>query len=126
MGLWSKFIAENNYCPGKSCKYYSKCFLWRARNNARNAHIVLVNHSLLFSDLASDQAVLSEYNHLIFDEAHNIEKVATEYLGIETSLWNFRDALQKLYYKDRRETGILVHIKKRIQLSDLDESNQDL
>lgn len=126
MSIWSKFIAENNYCPGKSCKYYSHCFLWRARNNAKNAHIVLVNHSLLFSDVASDRAVLSEYTNLILDEAHNIEKVATEYLGLEISLWNFRDAFQKLFQKERIQTGILVQLRKRVQACDLENSKKDL
>ncbi len=126
MGLWSKFIAENNYCPGKSCKYYSQCFLWRARNNARDAHLVLVNHSLLFSDLAAEQAVLSEYSNVIFDEAHNIEKIATDYLGIEISLWNFRDSFQKLFQKERIETGILVQMRKRVQLSDMESAKKDL
>jgi len=126
MGLWSKFIAENNYCPGKSCKYYKDCFLMRARNNARDAHLVLVNHSLLFSDLAADQAILAEYKNVIFDEAHNIEKVATDYLGIELSRWNFRETLQKLYQKERIETGVVVQLKKRTQLSDLNESLKKL
>lgn len=126
MGLWSKFIAENNYCPGKSCKYYTQCFLWRARNNARDAHLVLVNHSLLFSDLAADQAVLAEYANLILDEAHNIEKVATEYLGIEISYWNFRDSFRKLYQKEKLETGILVQMKKRVQMSDMAQAKKKL
>ena len=126
LSLWSKLIAENNYCPGKHCKYYRDCYLMRARNNARNAHLVLVNHSLLFSDLAADQAVLAEYKNVIFDEAHNIEKVATDYLGIELSRWNFRDALQKIYQKDRMETGISVQLKKRAQMSELPDSIKKL
>lgn len=125
-GLWSKFIAEDNYCPGKSCKYYRQCFLWRARNNARSAHIVVTNHSLLFSDLAAENAVLSEYTNVVFDEAHNIEKVATEYLGIQISLWHFRELFFKLYQKDRYETGILVQLRKRIQLSDIESHIKDL
>jgi len=119
VGLWSKLIAENNYCPGRSCKFYDKCFLMRARNNARDAHIVLVNHSLLFSDLAAEQAVLSDYVNVIFDEAHNIEKTATEYLGTEVSVWQFRDFYQKLYKKDGMETGVLIQLKKRVQLGNL-------
>ena len=126
IGLWSKLIAENNYCPGRSCKYYNQCFLWRARNNARNAHLVLVNHSLLFSDLAADQAILSEYSNLILDEAHNIEKVATDYLGIDISLWSFRDALRKLYQRERYETGVLAQLQKRLQMSDIEESKKVL
>ncbi len=120
--LWNKLIAENNYCPGKSCKFYDRCFLMKARNNARDAHLVLVNHSLLFSDLAADNAVLADYKNVILDEAHNIEKTATDYLGVETKLWQFRDFLNKLYTKDRRETGVLVQLKRRIQQGKLSQS----
>jgi predicted DnaQ family exonuclease/DinG family helicase len=124
-GLWTKFIAENNYCPGKVCKYYDRCFLMKARNNARDAHIVLVNHSLLFSDLAADNAVLSEYANVIFDEAHNVEKTATEYLGVEITLWQFRDFFNKLYMKEKIATGVLVQLKRRIQSGKLKQSHLD-
>ncbi|RMF61245.1 MAG: hypothetical protein D6748_02110, partial [Calditrichaeota bacterium] len=124
-GLWSKFIAENNYCPGKSCKYYDKCYLMRARNNAKDAHIVLVNHSLLFSDLATEHAILSDYVNVIFDEAHNIEKTATEYLGISINIWEFREFLNKLYVRERIETGLLIQLKRRIQKGTLKRSHLD-
>ncbi|RMG66587.1 MAG: DEAD/DEAH box helicase, partial [Calditrichaeota bacterium] len=123
-GLWSKFIAENNYCPGRSCKFYDRCFLMRARNQAKEAHLVLVNHSLLFSDLAAEQAVLDNYVNLIIDEAHNIEKTATDYLGIQVTLWDFREFFTKLYSKDRMETGILLQLKKRLQLASMNPSHQ--
>ncbi|UCF63011.1 MAG: 3'-5' exoribonuclease [bacterium] len=125
-GLWSKFIAEDNYCPGRSCKYYKDCFLWRARNNAKDAHLVLVNHSLLFSDLVTDHTVLNEYVNVILDEAHNIEKVATEYLGAQITIWDFKETFQKLYSKERFETGILIQLRKRIQLSEMENSQKEL
>ncbi len=121
--LWSKMIAENNYCPGKTCKYYDKCFLMKARNNARDAHLVLVNHSLLFSDLAADNAVLSDYQNVVFDEAHNIEKTATDYMGVEITTWQFRDLFRKLYNKDKFETGILVQIRRRMTSGSLPEAH---
>lgn len=123
-GVWSKFIAENNYCPGRTCPYYDRCFLWRARNNARDAHLVLVNHSLLFSDLAADQAILGDYVNVIFDEAHNIEKTATDYLGTEITLWEFRDFFRKLYGKDKMETGILVQLKRRVQQGNIETAHR--
>ena len=123
-GLWSKFIAENNYCPGRSCKYYDRCFLWKARNHARDAHLVLVNHSLLFSDLATEQAILGDYVNLVLDEAHNIEKTATEYLGTAITLWEFRDLFRKLYAKDKIETGVLVQLKRRAQQGKLGASSK--
>ena len=125
MGLWTKLIAENNYCSGKACKYYDRCYLMKARNNARDAHLVLVNHSLLFSDLAADNAVLAEYKNVIFDEAHNIEKTATEYLGVEITLWQFRDFLNKLYQKERHETGVLIQLGRRLEAGQLQRSHLD-
>ncbi len=125
MGLWSKFIADNTYCPGKPCKFYDRCFLMKARNQARNAHLVLVNHSLLFSDLAADNAILAEYQNVIFDEAHNIEKTATDYLGMEATLWQFRDFLNKLYSKERKETGVLVQLRRHLQHGNLKPSHLD-
>ncbi|GAB4332154.1 MAG: helicase C-terminal domain-containing protein [Calditrichia bacterium] len=123
--LWRKLIAENNYCPGKSCKYYNDCFLWRARNHARNAHLVLVNHSLLFSDIATDQAVLSEYANVIIDEAHNIEKVATEYLGHSVSIWDFREPLRRLYFREKYATGVLKQMQKWIPSGALESSETE-
>lgn len=125
MNLWTKMIAENNYCPGKSCKFYDKCFLMKARNHARDAHLVLVNHSLLFSDLATNNAVLGEYVNAIFDEAHNLEKTATEYLGYDATLWQFRDFLNKLYQKDRSETGVLIQLKRRIMAGQLKQFQRE-
>jgi len=121
-GLWNKLIAENNYCSGRQCKYYSECFLIRARNNARAADIVIVNHSLLFSDLVTENSILGEYNNLIIDEAHNIEKTAAEYLGIRFNWWTFRNVYHNLYEQEPRKTGTLVQLDFRLQKSSLDSN----
>ena len=97
----------------------------RARNNARGAHLVLVNHSLLFSDLAADNAILGEYENLIVDEAHNIEKTATEYLGVKISIWDFRAFFNKLFQGGRRATGILPSLQKRIMGGKLSQVQYD-
>ena len=124
IGLWSKFIAENNYCPGRSCKYYNDCFLWKARNQAAQAHLVFVNHSLLFADLAADNAVLADYQNVIFDEAHNIEKTATDYLGVSVNIWEFREVFRRLYTREKRELGILVQLKQRLRYADIEETHK--
>jgi predicted DnaQ family exonuclease/DinG family helicase len=113
-GLWGKLIAENNYCPGRSCKFYNDCFLMRVRNNARRADIVVVNHSLLFSDLITDNSILGEYHNVIIDEAHNIEKTAGEYLGVRFNWWSFRNIYHKLYEEEPRKAGTLVQLEFRL------------
>lgn len=121
-GLWSKLIAENNYCPGRQCKFYNECFLIKARNNARTADIVIVNHSLLFSDLVTENSILGEYNNLIIDEAHNIEKTAAEYLGIRFNWWSFRNVYHNLYEQEPKKAGALVQLEFRLSQSSLDSN----
>lgn len=125
-GLWNKLIAENNYCPGRQCKFYNECFLIRARNNARAADLVIVNHSLLFSDLVTENSILGEYNNLIIDEAHNIEKTAAEYLGIRFNWWSFRNVYHHLYEQEPKKTGALVQLEFRLYQSNLDSSIKGL
>jgi predicted DnaQ family exonuclease/DinG family helicase len=121
-GLWNKLIAENNYCPGRQCKFYNNCFLIRARNNARSADLVIVNHSLLFSDLVTENSILGEYNNLIIDEAHNIEKTAAEYLGIRFNWWSFRNVYHNLYEQEPKKAGTLVQLEYRLSQSNLDSN----
>ncbi len=121
IGLWSKFIAESSYCPGRSCKYYKECFLMKARDNARKADVVVVNHSLLFSDLASNHSILDEYRNLIVDEAHNIESAAADYLGVRVSFWNFRNIYHKLYEEEPKRTGALQQLEFRLSKGRADE-----
>jgi ATP-dependent DNA helicase DinG len=121
-GLWNKLIAENNYCPGRQCKFYNECYLIKARNNARAADVVIVNHSLLFSDLVAENSILGEYNNLIIDEAHNIEKTAAEYLGVRFNWWSFRNVYHNLYEQEPKKTGALVQLEYRLNKSSLDSN----
>ncbi|MBN2425533.1 MAG: 3'-5' exoribonuclease [Calditrichaceae bacterium] len=121
IGLWSKFVAESSYCPGKSCKYYEDCFLMKARRNAQTSDIVVVNHSLLFSDLAADHVALNEYRNLIIDEAHNIENAAAEYLGARVSFWTFRNLYHKLYDEEPKKSGALQQLDLRISQGKIDD-----
>ena len=116
-GLWGKLIAENNYCPGRTCKYYNDCFLMKARNNARSSDLVIINHSLLFSDLVTDNSILGGYSNLIIDEAHHLEKTASEYLGIRFNWWTFRNIYHKIYEEEPKKNGLLVQLEYRLSKS---------
>jgi len=90
--LWARMDARRDRCLGTKCKDYNRCFLTLMRQKAMEADIVVVNHHLFFADLAirkSDAAaILPDYSAVIFDEAHDIEDVATEYFGFHVS--NYR------------------------------------
>jgi Rad3-related DNA helicase len=97
----------------------------KARNGARKADIVVVNHSLLFSDLVTDNSILGEYQNLVLDAAHNIEKTAGDYLGIRFNWWSFRNAYYKLYDERPRKTGALIQLEFRMSKSHLPEYLSD-
>src|SRR5499426_188774 len=90
--LWARMDARRDRCLGTKCKDYDRCFLTIMRQKAMEADIVVVNHLLFFADLAirkSDvAAILPDYSAVIFDEAHELEDVATDYFGFHIS--NFR------------------------------------
>lgn len=119
-GLWAKLCSEPGTCLKQKCKFRDTCFLVSIRRKAMGAHLVVVNHSLLFSDLASDNAVLGDYVHLILDEAHNVEKVATQYLGKEFSIWRMKNLVNRLYSKDVVEIGTLVLLSQHISQAKTD------
>ncbi len=92
--LWSRLDARRDRCLGTKCKDYDRCFLTLVRQKAMEADIVIVNHHLFFADLSIRKtdmaAILPDYSAVIFDEAHDLEDVATEYFGFHVS--NYRIA----------------------------------
>ena len=90
---WSKASAgEGGWCPG--LRDGGACFLRTARERAEQAHIVVVNHALLMSDLARGGGLIPEYKHLIIDEAHNLEDAATRQLGFQVVPGSLDQALE--------------------------------
>lgn len=122
-GLWQKINAEGGACP--RCVFKEECYVNRARSAAALSHIVIINHALLLSDLAADNAVLNDYSHLIIDEAHNLEKVAVQHMTIEAGGWRMRNILRKLYVRDGMETGLLATLKWRSEHSPMKQVWKD-
>jgi ATP-dependent DNA helicase DinG len=89
-GAWREVSASGETCLGKECDRYDECFVNVARAKAAEADLVLVNHHLFFADLAMRTSragveVLPPYEAVVFDEAHALEDVATEYFGLMVS-----------------------------------------
>lgn len=81
--VWRNISVSEEGCPLYECRFRQKglCFYDRARRQAHAAHVLVVNHALLLADLSMGGGVLPEYNHLVIDEAHNLEDEATDALG---------------------------------------------
>jgi len=95
---WSKLAAHQEHCTPGRCAYHraGTCFLARARQTAESAHVIVVNHALLLSDVATGSKVLPEYRYLVIDEAHHLEAEATEQLGVQLTERDLLQALDRL------------------------------
>ena len=88
---WNRISAgEKGWCPG--LRDGGPCFLRGAREKAEQAHIVVVNHALLLSDLMHGGSLIPDYSHLIIDEAHNLEEEATSQLGFQVTMDRLEEA----------------------------------
>ena len=95
-GAWRELSASGETCLGKDCDRYEECFVNVARAKAAEADLVLVNHHLFFADLAMRTSragveVLPSYEAVVFDEAHALEDVATEYFGLTVSSYRMAE-----------------------------------
>src|SRR5712692_8209763 len=91
--LWHKLDARSDACTGQKCSEFDRCFITEMRRRAAECDIVIVNHHLFFADLtikqqseyAPDAGILPEAGTVIFDEAHELEDVASSYFGVTIS-----------------------------------------
>jgi ATP-dependent DNA helicase DinG len=108
--VWDAVQSENGNCLGRECPRHKECFYFQARRRVWTANILIVNHALFVSDLAmraSGYGLLPEYDVAIFDEAHTLEAVAGEHLGIQLSNVGVDYTLSRLY-NERTKKGSLA------------------
>ena len=97
--LWQKLDARTEACLGTTCPDYRRCFITEMRRKALESDIIIVNHHLFFADLsvkrdatgAPDAGVLPEAAAVVFDEAHELEDVASSYFGLSVSNLRFEE-----------------------------------
>ncbi len=90
---WLQVSTTSDACTGARCPLYEQCFVTRVRREAADCQLIIVNHALFFADLALklrgggelDLGVLPAYDAVVFDEAHALEDVATEFFGLTSS-----------------------------------------
>src|SRR5690606_31927160 len=128
--VWDEVASESDVCLRAKCPHFESCFYQRARRDASSADLLVVNHHLLFSDLAirraqgnyTAPAVLPAYRRVVLDEAPNLEDVATAHLGASLSRRGLFRTLGRL---DRRGRGILAAIEERLRAGADDLLQQD-
>jgi ATP-dependent DNA helicase DinG len=117
--FWRTVESDTDSCLNRACPWFKKCFYHRARNEANAADVIITNHSMLFVDMKAENRLLPAYNHLVIDEAHHFEEVASRHLGRELFYTGFVGTLVWLY-KDSR-SGLLPFLKIKLQQVEAEE-----
>ena len=93
--LWNDVAATADTCLGTECQRYDECFVTRMRQRAAESDVVIVNHHLLCADAAVRQNAFGEVipacSHVILDEAHQLEDIATQYFGFSVSTYRVEE-----------------------------------
>jgi ATP-dependent DNA helicase DinG len=107
--LWSRLDARRDTCSGQKCPQFNPCFVTGMHQRAKEADLIIVNHHLFFADLALKQddfgSILPEYSAVVFDEAHEMEDVASDYFGRQISNYRFEELA-----RDADQTLRLLHL----------------
>jgi ATP-dependent DNA helicase DinG len=128
--LWHKLDARSEACLGQTCPSYQRCFITEMRRKALESDILIVNHHLFFADLsvkreaagAPDAGILPEAAAVIFDEAHELEEVASSYFGLSVSNIRFEELARDLDVQLRGKegagslTGVTQQLRDRARL----------
>jgi len=111
-GVWDRVESDTGNCMGRKCPNHGICFYQRARRRMESANLLICNHALFFADLAlrsQETGFLPRYDHVILDEAHNIEDVASEHFGESLSEGRVMHLLSTLY-GERTGKGYLANL----------------
>lgn len=113
--------ASRENCTGSVCPFVRDCFYQKARQRASSAHIIIVNHSLLLSDLKRGETVLPKYQYLIIDEAHHLEEEGTKQFS---QCFSLREYTKKLHVLSKKrvftgKSGLLNYWLQRVKDSKL-------
>jgi len=109
--VWDEIRSDSGNCLGRKCPTYADCHYFKARKRLQNADILIVNHALFFSDLSLRRMgvnILPDYDTVILDEAHTIQDVASDHMGLGITMGQIDYTLSKLYNESTNK-GLLVH-----------------
>ena len=110
-GVWENVCRDSDLCLGNKCYYKNGCSYRKAKMEQKTSHILITNHSLFFTNLASGGQVLPQFHAVVFDEAQTLEDVATDYLGFEVSNTQIKYLFDSIY-NPKTEKGLLTKFKR--------------
>lgn len=130
--FWYDICSDSFSCTSPKCPWFSRCFYQRARKNAKDADLIITNHSLVLSDVQADHQLIPSYQHIILDEAHHFEDTATELFGLTLDYLSVTHLMNEL--KQGEDIGLLPYLYKEIksdisilpEVTQVEEASQQL
>ncbi|MFI4873388.1 MAG: ATP-dependent DNA helicase [Phycisphaerales bacterium JB061] len=125
-GVWDHVRSDSANCMGRRCPNYEVCFYQKARRKMERSNLLVCNHALFFSDLAlrtRGVGFLPRYDHVILDEAHMVEDVASEHFGVSLTEGRVNHLLSLLFV-EKGAKGFLPQLS--LLTSDMDAVNKAL
>lgn len=124
MGVWDKVQSDSGNCMGRKCPTYKQCFYQAARARIERGNLFITNHALFFADLnlrEQDAGILPKYDHVILDEAHCVEEVASDHFGLALAEGRVTHLLTTLLHP-RTGKGYLAQLG--LSVSDTDKMSR--
>jgi len=126
--VWAQVCSERSVCTQRTCGSNSRCFYQAVRKRLASAHVIVVNHTLFFTLLGSEEELTGRpdggfifpNDFVIFDEAHTLEGVASRHIGFSVSQYGLRQSLQRLY-NPRTKKGLLSVLRQAEGIQAVDE-----
>jgi len=126
--VWAQVCSERSVCSQRTCGSNSRCFYQAVRKRLASAHVIVVNHTLFFTLLGSEEELTGRpdggfifpNDFVIFDEAHTLEGVASRHIGFSVSQYGLRQSLQRLY-NPRTKKGLLSVLRQTDGIQAVDE-----
>ncbi|MDE2077031.1 MAG: ATP-dependent DNA helicase [Burkholderiales bacterium] len=126
--IWARVTSTRENCLGSECKHYTECFVMKARREAQDADVVVVNHHLFFADLMLREEgvpeLLPNAQTIIFDEAHQLPDTATLFFGDTVSSAQLMDFLRDALATGQAQARDAAHWPDL--LAPLDRATRDL
>ena len=120
--VWERVMSETDRSLKQECEHYNECFFYSAKRRSFQADILVVNHALLFSDLAVRREtqnyqfdlILPAYDRVIFDEAHHLEDAASSHLGLRFTRYGMRQRLSRIRSPRSARRGVIPNLTRRL------------
>ena len=129
--LWELVQSSTEHTLRVRCPHYEECFYYSSRRTAAKANLLVVNHHLLLADMALRReglagGLLPRYEHVVLDEAHHLEDVATDFAGREVSTIGMLRHLGRLVPTRGRRTGLAVRLRQAVDEAEVSDQLVEL